>query len=134
MNKNLEKENIIKKNVKRLIIYQHLGILMAFGDRCDGKQIRTLSNYRRVYPFVMKTRTESAIYADFELEVGKTLEYMDKVNSGLSEKKVKFFHIFLASLVRTVAMRPQLNRFVMGRRLFQRNKIQISMIVKKKIR
>ncbi len=106
---------------------------MAFGDRCDGKQIRTLSNYRRVYPFVMKTRTESAIYADFELEVGKTLEYMDKVNSGLSEKKVKFFHIFLASLVRTVAMRPQLNRFVMGRRLFQRNKIQISMIVKKKL-
>jgi len=43
---------------------------MAFGDRCDGKQIRTLSNYRRIYPFVMKTRTESAIYADFVLEVG----------------------------------------------------------------
>jgi len=106
---------------------------MAFGDRCDGKQIRNLSNYRRVYPFVMKTRTESAIYADFEFEVEKTLEYMEKVNAGLSEKKVKFFHIFVASLVRTVAMRPQLNRFVMGRRIFQRDEIQISMIVKKKL-
>jgi hypothetical protein len=81
----------------------------------------------------MKTRTESAIYADFEFEVGKTLEYMEKVNAGLDEKRIKFFHIFLASLVRTVAMRPQLNRFVMGRRIFQRNKIQISMIVKKKL-
>ena len=106
---------------------------MAFGDRCDGKQIRTLPNYKRIYPFVMKTRTESAIYADFDFEVEKTLEYMEKVNEGLSEKKVKFFHIFIASLVRTVAMRPQLNRFVMGRRIFQRNEIQISMIVKKKL-
>lgn len=68
---------------------------MSFGDRCDGKQIRTLSNYRRVYPFIMKTRTESAIYADFEFEVEKTLEYMKKVNAGLTEKKIKFFHIFL---------------------------------------
>ncbi|MEN6379647.1 MAG: hypothetical protein ABFD15_08735 [Methanofastidiosum sp.] len=99
---------------------------MSFGDRCDGKQIITLPNYKRIYPFVMKTRTESAIYADFEFEVEKTLEYMEKANAGLSEKKVKFFHIFIASLVRTVAMRPQLNRFVMGRRIFQRNEIQIS--------
>ncbi len=81
----------------------------------------------------MKTRTESLIYADFELEVDKTLEYMGTVNQRHDEKKVKFFHIFIASLVRTIAMRPHLNRFVMGRRIFQRNKIQVSMIVKKKL-
>jgi len=39
--------------------------------------------------------------------------------------------VILASIVRVIALRPQINRFIAGGRLYQRNNIQISFAVKK---
>jgi hypothetical protein len=40
------------------------------------------------------------------------------------------FHIFLVAVGRTIAMRPRLNRFVSGRKIYQRNKIKLSFVAK----
>ena len=47
------------------------------------------------------------------------------------EQSIKILHFFIAVYVRVIAERPQLNRFVMNNKLFARNKIIISMAVKR---
>jgi len=43
-------------------------------------------------------------------------------------------HVFIAAYVRVIAERPMLNRFVMNSQIYQRNKIYVSMAVKRSFR
>lgn len=47
------------------------------------------------------------------------------------KKKITLFHIILGAAVRTLALRPKLNRFVSNRRLWQRNTMTLAFVVKK---
>lgn len=63
----------------------------------------------------------------------QALAYLEKLNSRQPEIKVSIFHLFLAAGVRTMALRPHLNRFVKGKTIYQHNNIQISFVVKKEL-
>jgi len=108
---------------------------MAFNKRPDGTLIKGLPSFRGMLPFLMKTRTESAIYFEHDIDVTRTLEYLAEMNEGLEKKdrKLTIFQIFLCAAVRTIALRPQLNRFVSGYRYYQRNEISINFVAKKQL-
>ncbi len=105
---------------------------MAIGDRCDGIRLRKLPGFRKIFPYLMRTRTESAIYYTLRLRIGHTLAWLAQANAD-REKKVTLFHIILAAGVRTLALRPEANRFVAGRRLYQRRTIDLSFVVKREL-
>ena len=80
----------------------------------------------------MRKRNESAIYFSQTLEVESTREFLKRRNRSRGpEERISLFHVLLAAAVRTISLRPQLNRFVSGQRIYQRNRLQISFIVKK---
>lgn len=104
---------------------------MGLFSRSDGDPVEGLSVLRRSLPFVMPGRNESAIYYEQEVDVTDTLKYVEETNRGRKGDPITFFHVFLAAGVRTLALRPRLNRFVAGRRVYQRKRIEISFVVKK---
>jgi hypothetical protein len=105
---------------------------MAIGDRCDGVLLRKLPSFHKMFPYLMRTRTESAIYHAQRLRIAKTLAWLEKANAG-REKKISIFYVLLAAAVRTLAMRPEANRFVVGRRIYQRRTIDLSFVVKREL-
>ena len=108
---------------------------MGTRKRCDGNLIRGLPSFRIINPFVMRGRTESAIYFSHQIRIRKTLDFIRRYgreNAG-NGVRITVFHIIICALVRTLAQRPQLNRFISGRRIYQRNRIQVSFIVKKQL-
>ena len=105
---------------------------MAMGDRSDGILLRKLPGFRKMFPFLMRTRTESVIYYSQRLKIGRTLAWLDQVNAG-REKKISLFYVVLAAGVRTLALRPDANRFVVGRRIYQRRTIDVSFVVKREL-
>jgi macrodomain Ter protein organizer (MatP/YcbG family) len=105
---------------------------MAIGDRSDGVRLRKLPGFRKMFPYLMRTRTESVIYHSQRLRIGKTLAWLDKANAA-REKKISLFHVVLAAGVRTLALRPEANRFVVGHRIYQRRAIDLSFVVKRKL-
>ncbi|HUU38929.1 MAG TPA: 2-oxo acid dehydrogenase subunit E2 [Candidatus Desulfaltia sp.] len=102
---------------------------MAMGDRSDGIRLRKLPGFRKMFPYLMRTRTESVIYHTLRLKIGHTLTWLDQANAG-REKRTTLFHVLLAAGVRTLALRPEANRFVVGRRIYQRRTIDLSFVVK----
>jgi hypothetical protein len=105
---------------------------MGIGDRSDGIKLRKLPGFRKIFPFLMRTRTESAIYQSKRLKIGHTLAWLDQVNGG-REKRISFFQVVLAACVRTLALRPEANRFISGRRLYQRRTIDLSFVIKREL-
>ncbi len=105
---------------------------MALGDRSDGVRLRKLPGFRKVFPFLMRTRTESAVYFSKRVPVASTLSWLERTN-GRRDRKLSLFYVILAAVVRTLALRPELNRFVIGRRIYQRRTIDLSFVVKREL-
>ncbi len=101
-------------------------------SRPDGERVRDLPLLRRFIPFIMRTRNESVVYLDQQIDVEATLAWLDRVNEGRDgDRKLSFYTVVLAALVHTLTERPRLNRFVSGGRIWQRRGISISFAVKK---
>jgi len=108
---------------------------MLFIDRPDGKKVRGTHALNAMMPYMMRGRNESAVYYEKEIDVENALRHVRFKNSSTGEDNDRYsiFSLFLAAAVRTVALRPELNRFIHRRALYQRNHIALSFIVKQKL-
>lgn len=98
--------------------------------RKDADLVRDVPAYRRIMPFIMRTRTESAVHFEQSLDAGPGLAFLEAWNAA-HEQRISFLHLVLWALAQTLHERPRLNRFTMGRRLWQRRGVFISFSAKK---
>ena len=99
---------------------------MPLFPRFDGTVVRA-GTLRRFMPFLMIGRNESAVYFAQRVDVGPSLAWL-KEHEG---EGYTFFHVVLAAMVRTLVARPAMNRFVVGRTLYQRKSLSMGFAVKK---
>lgn len=98
-----------------------------FGKRPDGRAIRNLEPMQQIMPYIMKTRTDSMNMYEDTFACGPMDIYIrEKAAQGI---KLTYMHIIIAAIVRLIALRPQLNRFVMNGRIYARSKIWVSFVV-----
>lgn len=103
-----------------------------FGDRKDGRRIRTVEPITIVEPFFMKTRNDANNLIQDSVELSKVNEYVRaKKAKGLTNFNA--MHVLVATYVRAVSQKPGINRFISGRRLYARNSIDVIMEVKKRL-
>ena len=102
--------------------------------RPDGELVPTISKFQELMFHLMHGRNESVVYFHSKVILDKTLKYLEEVNKNVDPKdKLTLFHIILCAAIRTIALRPKMNRFVAGRRLWQRNRIVFAFTVKKEM-
>lgn len=100
---------------------------MPLLPRYDGTVVRA-GTLRRFMPFLMKGRNESAVYFAQRVDVGPTLAWLKSPDGA----GYTFFHVVLAAILRTLVDRPAMNRFVVGRTLYQREGLSMGFAVKKR--
>lgn len=98
--------------------------------RNDAKQVFDIPVYNKIFPFMLKRRCDSLVYHSVKLDVTKTVEYIRAYNATKPEFRLKFFYVFCAALMRTIALRPELNRFIASNRYWQRNELSMNFVVK----
>ena len=101
-----------------------------FGDRSDGRKLRSLDPINKLMPYIMPQRNDACnTYADM-FDISKTEQYCrERVRNG--QTNFSLLHVILAAYVRTVSQRPAINRFVSGQKIYARNDIQVVMTIKK---
>jgi hypothetical protein len=110
---------------------------MIFRDRSDGLRVRDLRAFNAILPYVMRKRSEAAILFSKDIEVEAAMAYARRKNAetqsgaGPGGERYSLFGILIAAAVRTIALKPRLNRFVHRRGFYQRRGISVSFIVKK---
>lgn len=100
--------------------------------RSDGSLAQDLSLTRLMMPVLMRTRTESTVYFEQELDVTDAVARVDAHNAAHPQTKLTLFHVFAWALARTLAERPRLNRFVSGGRIYDRRGVWLSFAAKKR--
>lgn len=98
-------------------------------SRADGIYIKRLHPYRRLMFFIMRTRNESMVYYDDAIDA-------TGIEAYLAEAKDKFgvdmTHILVGAMNITLAENPTMNRFVVGRRMYQRRHRELTFSMKRK--
>jgi 2-oxoacid dehydrogenases acyltransferase (catalytic domain) len=107
---------------------------MPLFSRHDGTLATDIAPYRRIMPFIMKSRNESAVYFEQEMDLTKTLGFIEAWNAANPERRITPFHVFLWAATQCLHQRPGMNRFVAGGNIYQRNGIWISYSAKKELK
>jgi len=93
-----------------------------FGRRPDGTQVRELSAMRRFMPYVSPRRNDSVFHLAQDMDVEAALEFLEKKNRERPpDRPITLFHLLLRSGSQALYLRPGVNRFVKGGKLWQRN-------------
>ena len=102
-----------------------------WGDRPDACWIRDLDGLHAIMPHLMNKRTDAEVYVNMEFDVTEALRYIEEKNRGEDEYKTTLFHCILMAVAKTVYLRPDLNRYISGRRYYQRHEITLGFVAKK---
>lgn len=105
----------------------------TWGDRSDGRRLRSLPPMSQVSPYIMVTRNTSTNYFEESLEISHVDRYIrQKRREGLTNFGIT--HVLLACYCRCLCKYPGLNRFVAGQKVYSRGEdIQYCMTIKKEM-
>lgn len=105
-----------------------------FGRRSDATLVEDLSPMRRFMPLISPRRNDSAFYMMQEIEVDAALAFLERRNATRPpERPITLFHLFLRSTTLTMYLRPGVNRFVKGGRLWQRDGVWVTFSAKREL-
>jgi len=112
------------------------GTLMAkkrFGDRKDGRRLRTIDPMSVVSPYIMGTRSGCQNQLTDSFDTEECEKYLtDKKKDGV--KGLSLMHIIIAAYLRTVSQYPAINRYIAGQRIYSRDKVIISLVIKRELK
>ena len=105
----------------------------TWGDRIDGRKVRTLSPMAQITMYFQWERNICSNFFEEAFEITHVDRYIrQKRREGLTDFGIT--HVLLAAYVRGVAKYPQLNRFISGQKVYSRgNDIQYCMVIKKEM-
>jgi hypothetical protein len=101
-----------------------------FGDRKDGRLLRSLPAYTKFMPYIMATRNDALNLYEESMEVTEVDRRLRRLRVE-GYKGIGFLHFLIAAYIRIVSMLPGLNRYVAGRRIYAGNDITVVMTVKR---
>ena len=102
-----------------------------WGDRRDGTRVRDMDGIHHIMPYLFPKRTESEVYINEQMDMTALLKFLEKKN-GEAGYKTTPFHVIVMAVGKLVYHRPLLNRFVAGRRYYDRNKITLAFVVRRR--
>ena len=105
----------------------------TWGDRKDGRKIRTLHPMAQITAYFQWERNICSNFFEESFEITNVDRYIrQKRREGLKDFGIT--HVLLAAYVRGVAKYPQLNRFINGQKVYSRGEdIQYCMVIKKEM-
>ncbi len=103
-----------------------------YGDRAEGRLLRSLPPFYKFMSYIMPTRNDACNQYEESFEVTALDRRLRQLRVA-GYKGIGILHFMIAAYVRGVSMLPGINRFVVGRRVYARDNIEIVLTVKRSI-
>ena len=102
------------------------------GDRRDGWWVRDVPGLTTIMIHIMPKRTQAEVYVNEKIDATELLKYIEEKNLQHPEYRTTLFHCFIVAIARMIHERPKMNRFIQGRRLYERFAISLGFVAKRK--
>lgn len=97
--------------------------------RADGKRVRNTDPMHKIAAYIMDKRVDSMNMTTIDIPIEPIKEYLGKKRQqGIN---ISHMSVILAAYIRTMKKFPELNRFVVNKKIYQRNEIAVGMVVLK---
>lgn len=105
-------------------------IKRGWGNRRDGIRLKKLDAMHHIMPLIFSKRCESEVFMYERIDLTALNEYIKKKNAEKSEFRYSIFNLIIVAILKTMVLRPQLNRFIANQNIYQRNELSAAFIVK----
>ena len=102
-----------------------------WGDRPDGRWVKA-TGMQTLMANVLPNRTDCEVCCRDTIDATELLKFLEKRNAEHPEYKTTVFHCALLCISRIIKERPNLNRFIQGRRMYERHEISLSFVCKRR--
>lgn len=101
------------------------------GDRKDGRLLRELDGMHFIVPLIYPNRCDNEAYISERIDLTAINAYLKKKNENAGDFPYTMFHVIVAAILKTVTLRPEMNRFIANKNIYQRSEVSASFVVKK---
>ncbi|HOF99757.1 MAG TPA: hypothetical protein PK438_01630 [Clostridia bacterium] len=101
-----------------------------WGDRKDGRKLRSLDPITRVSSYIMVNRSGASNYFIDSVDIDEIERYIRHKRRDENLSGFGIMHVLIAAYVRCISQKPAANRFISGQKVYQRLGIEINMAVK----
>lgn len=101
------------------------------GDRKDGTLLRDIDSMHYIMPLMYPNRCDNEAFMHVRVDLTKAEEYLKQKNASDPVYKYNLFQLVVTAVLKTITLRPQMNRFIANQNMYQRNQITAAFTVKK---
>ena len=101
------------------------------GDRKDGTLLRDIDSMHYIMPLMYPNRCDNEAFMHIRVDLTKAEEYLKQKNASDPVYKYNLFQLVVTAVLKTITLRPQMNRFIANQNMYQRNQITAAFTVKK---
>ena len=95
--------------------------------RADGKKVKNVDPMYLIAPYIMNKRVDSMNMTTIDIPHEPIQKYINKKRKeGIN---ISHMALIIAAYVKTMSQYPELNRFIVNKRVYQRNEIAVGMVV-----
>ena len=103
-----------------------------WGDRKDGVLLRKLDGMHFIMPIIYPNRCDNEAYISETIDLTNVNAYLKRINENEQEFPYTIFHLIVTAFIKTITLRPKMNRFIVNKNTYQRNEVTAAFVVKKR--
>ena len=101
------------------------------GDRADGVLLRDLDSLHFITGIIYPDRCDNEAFISERIDLTNINAYLERKNAEEPEYRYNLFQLIVTALVKTITLRPKMNRFIVNGNFYQRKEVSASFVVKK---
>ena len=102
-----------------------------FGDRKDGVRLKKISSMHAIMPLMYPNRCDNEAFISERIDLTNVNAYLEKKNADNPDYEYNLFQIMVTAVLKTITLRPKMNRFIANQTMYQRNEVTAAFTVKK---
>ena len=105
--------------------------MKKLGDRKDGIKLRNIHSMHFVMPLIFPNRCDNEAFISERIDLTNIYAYLEKKNANNPEYAYNLFQVFVTAMLKTITLRPKMNRFITNKTMYLRNEVSAAFTVKK---
>ncbi len=102
-----------------------------WGDRKDGIKLRKIHSMHVIMPLMYPNRCDNEAFISECIDLTKVQAYLEKKNADNPAYKYNLFQVMVTAVLKTITLRPKMNRFIANKTMYQHRDVSASFTVKK---
>lgn len=104
---------------------------IRWGERRDGVLLKDIDSMHFIMPLMYPNRCDNEAFISERIDLTNVMKYLEKKNADDPEYKYNFFQVMVTAVLKTISLRPQLNRFIANGNLYERYEVTAAFTIKK---